>query len=173
MKVSILISIGLATLGLALGYALHAHWLWAGLAIGLGLGWLVGQGWGWYWPAPVGFTLLIGLAAWGVWQGLSPGWFLFSTVAALVAWDLANFAQRQQQAAPEARAAGLAGLHLRRLLPVAGLGWLLGYLALNLHFNLSFGWALLLGLLVILGLSRAIGFLKQGGGGGWRMEDRG
>ena len=46
--------------------------------------------------------------------------------------------------------------HLQRLLTVDGLGLLLGAVALGIRIEVGFGTAFLLGLLAILGLSRAI-----------------
>jgi hypothetical protein len=47
------------------------------------------------------------------------------------------------------------------LLVVAGLGGVLAVLALTIEIRLTFFQALLLGLLVIWGLSRGIGFLRR------------
>ena len=156
MKITTLISIGFATLLLALGYALNAAWLEVFLLLLIGCLWLAGYGRGWTWPASLSFSLFTGLAAWGVYQGLATGWLLGGLVAALVAWDLDHFAQRLRQAGHVAGEAELKQAHLRRLLIVAGLGLLLGGLALSFQIELNFGWALLLGLLVILGLSWVI-----------------
>jgi hypothetical protein len=45
MKNFAFISIGLATVGLALGYSLSGLWVWMPLVVVVGLLWLVGQ---WY-----------------------------------------------------------------------------------------------------------------------------
>jgi hypothetical protein len=44
---------------------------------------------------------------------------------------------------------------------VIGLGWLLGLIALNLQLSLTFGWGLLLGIVVVFALSRFVRRLQQ------------
>ena len=70
MKNVALISIGLAVVGLAFGYAFSAPWLW----LALGLWWLVGQRSRWEWPAALGLIAFVGAAGFGIWQGRPAGW---------------------------------------------------------------------------------------------------
>ncbi len=154
MKNLVSICIGLAVIGLVLGYNLSALWLW----LALGLWSLAGQRSRWGWPASVSLVAFIGAAAYGIWQGGPAGWLLFSVVAALAAWDLDHFARRLQQTGQQEMALELQQAHLKRLALVAGLGLLLGGLALSLRIELNLGWACFLGLLTIIGLSRVIGF---------------
>ncbi len=65
MKNLVSICIGLAVIGLVLGYNLIALWLW----LALGLWGLAGQRSRWGWPASVSLTGFVGAAAYGVWQG--------------------------------------------------------------------------------------------------------
>jgi predicted Co/Zn/Cd cation transporter (cation efflux family) len=51
--------------------------------------------------------------------------------------------------------------HLWRLGVVAGLGWLLGVVALSVQITFDFIWALALGLLVITSLSGVIRYLRR------------
>jgi hypothetical protein len=161
MKNIALISIGLATLSLALGYGLSSLWAWTPLLVIIGLLWLVGQRYDWAgWPS-VGLICFVGAAAWGVWGGAAVGWLLGGTIAALVAWDLAHFSQRLKYGGQVENIAELKRTHLRRLLVVAGLGLLLGGVALSIQIELNFGWALLLGLLAILSLSWIISLTRD------------
>ncbi len=160
MKNFAFISIGLATLSLALGYGLSSLWAWTPLMVIIGLLWLVGQWYDWEGWASVGLILFIGAAAGGVWHDVAAGWLLGSVVAALIAWDLAHFSQHLNHAGHGENAAELKRTHLRRLLIVASLGLLLGGVALSLQLEFNFGWALLLGLLAILSLGWLISLTR-------------
>jgi hypothetical protein len=150
-------SIVFAMVILALGYALTPLWLGAVVVAILGLIWLVGQQRQVDWLNDFGFAFFVAAAAIGVWRGAPSGWMLVGTVAALAAWDLARFDGRLAQVEQIIGGRQLRRDHLRRLLLVAGLGLGFGALALGLQFELSLGWAILLGLLVVIGLSRIVG----------------
>jgi hypothetical protein len=160
MKNFVFISIGLATLGLTLGYSLSSLWLWTPLIVVMGLLWLVGQWRDWDGWASVGLIFSVVVAAGGVWHSAAAGWLLGGTVAALIAWDLDHFSQHLKHAGHVENAAELKRTHLRRLLVVGSLGLLLAGVALSIQLELNFGWALLLGLLAILSLSWLIGFTR-------------
>jgi hypothetical protein len=161
MKHLAAICIVLAMVGLALGYEFSLLWLWASL----GLLWLIGH----YGPdegaSTVGLVVFIGAAGYGVWQERPAGWLLVSVVAALAVWDLDHFERRLRQA--ETNEADLRRGHLQRLAVVTGLGLGLGlglgWLALGVRVELSLGWAIILSLLAIVGLSRVLGFNSTNG----------
>ena len=161
MKAFVSISIGLATFGLVIGYALSALWIGVAIIVALGLFWLVGQWQGWRPVSVLIAVFFIFATAFGVWQDVSPGWMLFGLVATLVAWDLNQFTHRFEQAGQIVGETKLKRIHLQRLLIVAGLGLLLGGIALRLQFELYLGWGIFFGLVVIVGLSRIIGFLMR------------
>lgn len=150
-----------ATLILGLGFIFAAHWFGAALAVLLGLVWLIGQLRAAAWGPTFGLVSFVATAAWGVGQQVGPGWLLAGVVAALAAWDLDRFTQRVRQAGMVADEAALTRQHLRRLAPVLAIGLLAGGLALGVTIELSFALILFLGLLVIFGLSRAIGVLRR------------
>jgi hypothetical protein len=158
-------SIGLATSALALGYAVDGFWAPAVLVVGVGLLWWLGQARNWDWIAPIGLTLFVVMAAGGLWRGLAASWMLLGTVAALAAWDLNHFAMRLRSVewneTLAKRRRELERRHLRRLLIVNGLGLLLAAVALGVKVRFSFGVAIVLGLVAVLGLSRAIGFMAR------------
>jgi len=161
MRSLALIGIGLATFLLALAYALSG--IPAGtVVIGVfGLLWLIGP---WRDGSAIGSVGLISLtsaAAFGLWLGLPAGWMLLSTVAALVAWDLDDFSYRLRKAEQVSGELELKQFHLQRLLVVAGLGLLLGGIALSVRVDLGFWWALFLGLLAILCLSQAFRAIRH------------
>jgi hypothetical protein len=161
VKHSVGISIGIATLLLALGYAMGGRWMGAATSVALGCLWLVGLWRGWTGMEALGLIGAVGIAAVGVWLALSTPVLLAGVVAALVAWDLDRFVQRTRNAGHVAEAAALTRAHLGWLLVVAGLGLALGAVAAGIQVPLSFGWALLLGTVAILGMSRAIRSLTR------------
>jgi hypothetical protein len=157
MKLLAPASIGLAGLALALGYALHPVWAGAALALAIGLLWLEGQRRGWDWTAELGLAGYIGLAAFGIWQKLPGGWMLVGVVAALAGWDLDHFTRQLRRAGRVVAEEQLTWSHLRLLLAVAGIGLLLGGLAIGFRIELGFGWALAAFALAILSLKALIG----------------
>ena len=157
-------SIGLATCALALGYALGGLLTKVPLLVTPGLLWLLGQRRGWGWTASVALVYFVGAAVTGLWLDLAAGWMLLSVMAALSAWDLDHFAQRLRGVGRVERERELEQAHLQRLLIVGGLGFLLAAVALGINVELGFCTASLLALLAILGLSRAIGFLRRESG---------
>jgi hypothetical protein len=156
-------SVGLSASLLALGFALHD--LWAGTAAVLAAGalWLLAQWRAQRWASPAGLVAQAVAGAVAMLLGVGGGWPLLAIVAALVAWDLDQFAQRMQEAGRVDDAPGQERLHTRRLLIVAGLGGLLGLAALSLQVRLSFGLALLMAVVMMLCLSLVIGYMRRAG----------
>lgn len=109
-------------------------------------------------PMLVAFVVLAAVSA-----GLPGGRALapLAVVAALAAWDLDRFAARMDAVAAtdEAQRAERRRLevqHLYRLAVVAVLGLALAWLAEAIRVELSFGWAIVLGLLAALGLAALV-----------------
>jgi hypothetical protein len=154
----------LAAAALAMGYGLQE--VWGGVAVAGVVGgfWLFGQWRRWGRVASVALVLMIGTATVGLWLGVGGGWALAGVVAALAAWDLDRFTQRMRMAGRAVDADVLERRHLRRLSVVSGAGLLLGVVALSVRVRLGFAAAFLLGLLAVLGLSRAVSFLRREGG---------
>jgi hypothetical protein len=156
MKGMIFIIIIIAMLLLTLGFVLSSLWSGGIVIAALGLVWLVGQQRRAGWLNDLGFALFVVVAAAGVWWGAPAGWLLAGTVATLAAWDLAHFDRRLAQVEQITGEGRLRRDHLRRLLAAAGLGLGFSALALSLQFELSMGWVILLGLLVVVGSSRIV-----------------
>lgn len=167
-----LVSLLLATASAAAGLALAGAWQLGVAAVALGGLGLVGQR-----RRRDGLTLLafcgfIVLAALGV--GLRAGavWAPFCLTAALVAWDLDRFAGRLiagrsrpptggNGAGATDATADLERRHLARLGGVAGLGLALSWAGQAIHVKLDLTVMLILGLVAILGLSRAVRLLVR------------
>ncbi len=147
-----------------MGYGLGSQWVWMP-AIGiLAVLWLFGYWRGWEWVASLAVVGYTGMAAAGSLSGLGSGWMVGGLVAALCAWDLHRFVLCLRSVERVEAEGALERRHLQRLLAVAGLGLLLAAIALTVEIRLSFLFALLLGTLAVLGLSRAVSFLRREGG---------
>lgn len=154
----------LAALGLlasvwVLGFGLAGHPLIALAAFVLAVGWLV-ISWRLAGGSPglddFGLLIFIGIAAWGLWQGLSAWLALVAVLLTLAAWDMGRFIRRQVFALNDAAAARMERTHLIRLGQALGGGLLLGGLALLVRIPLDFGMALLIGIIAIVALSRLV-----------------
>ena len=156
-------SAGLSVFVLALAFALSG--LWAGVAAVLAGGalWLLGHLRALRWTSSVALIVLAAAAAAEVLLAEGGGWSLLGLVAALVAWDLEQFAQRMRAAGRVDDATGLERRHIQRLLAVAAIGGLLGAIGLGLQVRLTFEWALVLAALVMLGLGPIVGYMRRVG----------
>jgi hypothetical protein len=155
------ISTVLAASSMALAYGLAGLWIGVGLLAALGLLCLVGQWRSWGWVLSAGLVLFVTAATLGLWLSLPTGWMLAGVVAALSAWDLNRFARRLKRAGHVESARELEQSHLWRLLAVDALGAAVAAATLGLRIELGFGAAFLLGLIAVLALSRAIGWLRR------------
>jgi hypothetical protein len=156
LRTLIAVVIGLATLGLATGYAVTERWTWvAGISI-IALLWLAEPWHGAHWVAALALVLFTGAAVVGVFLGLPTFWLFSSLVAVLVAWDLDRFANHLDDVPDVRDETALTASHIRRLGIATGLGWILGLFALNVRFTFDFVVTLALALLVIVALSRAV-----------------
>ncbi len=155
-----LAALGLLASVMALGFGLAGHPLIGGAAAVLGAAWLV-INWrllGGGSPALDDFGLLIftGMAAWGLWQGLSAWLALIGMLLALAAWDMGRFIRRQVLALNDDAAARMERTHLIRLGQALGGGLLLGGMALLVRIPLDFGLALVVGIIAVVALSRLV-----------------
>jgi len=131
------------------------------LALIVSLIWLTGLWRGWEWSAYIGFVGLTGMAALSAGLGMSPSGVLVALIATLIAWDLHRFLFRLGSVDHVIDTSNLQRIHLRRLAIVAGVGMLLGILALIIELDLGIGWVILMGLIVALGLSWVVGFVRR------------
>ena len=154
-------SLGVAAAALGLGYWLVGAWLGTFVAVAAGLFQLFGKWRDWRWAGSVAFILFAGTAAMGVRLGAEASWMLLGVVAAIATWDLDHFYLRLEFAPSDEVARNLERHHLLRLLIVVVLGLALGAAALNIRASFGFGTAVVLGLLAILGLSRAVSFSRR------------
>ncbi len=161
------VSAGLSVFTLALGFALSGLWVGMGAVLAAGVLWLLGTlrtlgaQRALPWASSAALVMLAAAAAVAVLIAVGGGWPVLGLVAALVAWDLDQFAQRMRAAGRVAGAPELERRHIRRLLVVAAIGGVLGAIGLGIRVRLSFELALLLAALAIVGLGIAICFLRR------------
>jgi len=153
--------LGLAALILIAVNLLIGYWQLALTTLVLLILW----GWGVHWKRRWAATAsLVGLSlelASGVLLDLGIGWLVVSMVSLLVAWDLQWFDWRIGAAEQIIGEKELVLSHLSRIAVVASIGILLAMVTLFIHIKFSFGIAILLGLLVILGLRQWILIAKR------------
>jgi hypothetical protein len=152
-----LVALCAAALALGIGYALTSLWIGSVAAVLAGIAWLLAYAVALPTRLHDALWLLFMLLA-GVGLLLAlPAWLmLIAVVAALCAWDLAHLAARLRGVQRIDQPARLVGAHLRRLGLSAGLGLLLGGLALSVRVGLDFGSATLLALAALILLSQAV-----------------
>ena len=88
-------------------------------------------------------------------------WLLGDLVSALAAWDLEQFFHRMAPFPKNDTFLILEKNHFRRLMSVLVPGTILALLVPRLTLELTFSWALILGLLLIYGLSRTVKYLRR------------
>jgi hypothetical protein len=153
--------IGLAAASLAAGYGLGGRRVEALLVLLLGALWLGAQWRGWSWADSAGLVGCAGVAAVGMWLDLAAAGMLAGLVCALSAWDLSAFVRWLTSVQSAEKAELLLRQHLRRLLVVDVVGVLLAGAALFIRLRLGLALMLLLGLVLFVGVSRAISFLRR------------
>lgn len=113
------------------------------------------------WAASVGLLVVACAAMLGVWLGLSPLLLAISLLSGLLAWDLSDFSNRLRRAACADDLSLLVKRHLLRLGGLGGLSLILMIVALFVHVRISFGWLLLIAIVLIFGLLQLARHLRQ------------
>ena len=140
------------------GVEIFARWL---LVFG-GL-WLFAVWRRWSWTSSVGIFVLVGLAGYGLWINLSPGWMITGTLGGLFAWDLTEFMRCLWVAPRSEDLPGLERRHLARLTIVALIGMGLASIAMLVRLEFTFEWVVLLTLIAALGITQLVSWLRRGG----------
>ncbi len=154
-------SIGLVVFALVVSFALAGYWLVVIVCVCAGGAWLFAALRGWPSVPTLGLLATSAATVYGDFEGVAMPGLLVALVAALVAWDGGTFVGRLRATAEVAFADDLIRSHVRRVLIVAAIGLVVGLLALLLRVSLSFGWALVLAALAIIGLVRALRFFQR------------
>lgn len=160
-KTILYLTICIAAVSLSIGYVL------AGISLGVvvillnAAFWLLGEWRGWRWAASVNLILFVLLTIAGLLFGTSPIFGIITAVAALVGWDYSHFTRYLAQVENVEKQTIIEKQHQQRILVVAGGGVVVSAVAATLRLNFGFGLALLLGLIAIIGFSRALSFLRR------------
>ena len=161
MKRLIGVCIGVATALLTLGFVGVSNWLGTTVTVLIGCLWLVGLYRGWSGTAALGLVGFVAMAAMGARSAAAVPILIASVVAALIAWDLQRFLRRLAASSQVIDQSALARAHLRWSLGVAGVGLLIALVTPAIVVPLPFGATLLLAVLLVFGVSRAIGRLNR------------
>lgn len=153
-------SIGIATVPLVAAYVLTGLWIESLLVLAFGGLWLYSVQ-----QERAGASLFligfIGFAVWGVRMNFPAILMLISVIAALSAWDIQHFMARLKFAPKNADMPPLERRHLRRLLMVDAIGFVLAGAAMTITIKINFGVLLFLTALAVVSLSRFISFLRN------------
>lgn len=158
-----LTAIALGSGALAAGYALIGMWPIAGLAFTLAAFWYAGLYYEWAWVSGTALVAHWGLAVAGAIYAVGVIWLVVGLVSALAAWELAHFANRMQPYLRNKTLDLIASRHLLRLLAVSVASIVLVTISLGFQLSLPFGWAVVLAILALLGLSQMVSFLRRQG----------
>ena len=142
--------------------AFSASQLWMALPGALaGLFWAIDFWRGKHRLGTLSFLILLAMTAIGFWMELSGFLLLASTLTALMAWDLDGFGKQLHSYDPDQGNTPVVRAHLSRLFTVAALGYLLGALPLLVKARFGLPVAVLLGALLVIGLSLAVHYLRN------------
>ena len=146
---------------LALAFALENLWVGLLLSLFIGAVWLAGFWYGRSRLVTVGFVSLIFATVVAVILDVSPTILLTGIALALFAWVMEDVGGQFTAVSDVRGESELIKKHVQWAGGLIGLGWLLGMAALNLQLTLTFGWVLLLGVIVVFALSRFVRRLQQ------------
>ncbi len=123
--------------------------------------WLWGDQRSWAWVGSLGFALYVFIAAIGMLLSVSPVWAIVAIATGLVAWDIGRFNRQLAGIKWIDKANLIERQYRKRLLSVTTLGAIVALVSTQIQFNFGFGVALFLGLVSIIGFSRAMSYLRQ------------
>jgi hypothetical protein len=154
-------SVAIAVLLVGIAFSLTQIWSGLPLSILVGALWLAGDHTGRSWLAAVALVSLVLVTAVGGILGVSAALLLTAIALALFAWTMGNVSRPLTAVTDVRREPDLIKTHARWAGGIIGLGWLLGLIALNLQLTLTFGWGLLLGIVVVFTTSRFVRRLQR------------
>jgi hypothetical protein len=163
-RLQLIVYAGLFTAGVstAAGFGILGLWIEALLCLAFMALALLGETRSWRGRVAGGaFAGYAFLASWGLLRTIAPPFGLVTIAAALIAWDLHHFGQRLSQVERVEAESALIKAHLRRLLITVGAGVGLAGMALIIRVDFGVGAIMLLGLILALGLTRAVSYLRQ------------
>jgi hypothetical protein len=158
-KVSLYLAITAAGLSLILGLAFNHEYQRMLLPLALGVLWVFALYQKWVWgPSICAFGLLLFAS---ILHSVSEIWLWLCLLTSLIAWDLSYFLFDIQSTEFIRQGDKLEWDHIKRLAAVIGLSFVFLLISRELNLNLRFGWVLVLGLIIIFGLSRVILLVRE------------
>ena len=154
-------AITLATASMIVGYLLAGlPWVTA-IILFLGILWIIAEIRGWRWPGSLILFLIFIAAAVGIEVQVAPIWSIVAATLALAAWEFSYFYRTILNASCVRMEDVLIMRHNRRVVVITIIGILLAWATTQVQINISFGIVLLLAIVSLLGLSRAVVFLRR------------
>jgi hypothetical protein len=155
------VSVVLSALCLAAGYAVTGQWFGVVIAIMTGPGWVLTRKYPASSPPFFCLSVVIVLAVIGSLTGSPSSLMIFSSVAALAAWDLLFLDVAMVSNSHTAQTRQYEIKHLQSLALALGFGLLAAFLGGLLHLQISFVMLILIIALVVFGLERVWGYVKK------------
>jgi hypothetical protein len=154
---SLLFSIVLGIGSLAFGYRLAGILFLVRWILYFGLVWLIAVWKRWRWFAYIGITFNFLAAALGLWfLNFPPGWMFAGVIGGLLAFDLTDFRYSLRFSASDDERRIVENRHLPRITLLVTLCMLLASLAMQVKKQLTFEWALLLGIIAVFGTIQVV-----------------
>ncbi|MFC1996083.1 hypothetical protein ACFLXI_00560 [Chloroflexota bacterium] len=162
MKPALLVGVLTASITLLLAYAMELHWQGAVMAMGLGIvGWFGPKFRKFLWSADLFLAGVLILVTIGVLIGLKVYLLLPATLGALAAWDLTRFQKRVEYITVFDGIQIIEKRHLGFLVLALGSGGIFAGFVLTTRIPISFGIALVCGVILIIILGKIFQILRN------------
>jgi hypothetical protein len=158
-KIILYLAIAAASLSLIFGLALNHEFERILLPVALGVLWIIALYKKWVWGPTICALGLLLYAS--ILRSIGDIWLFICLLTSLIAWDLSHFLFEIPVSEFVHQGDALEWSHLKRLGAVAGLSIVFLLISRRLDLNLRFGWVLVLGLILIFGLSRVILLIRE------------
>jgi hypothetical protein len=155
------INIIIATISLVMGFTNKEYSPAALTIIVIGIFWGLSSFLSCKWVNSLSLAGFIAIAAIGTWLEVNLILLLVGVIGALIGWDLADFLFQEKLADRIDNEVRLVRVHFIRIAIITILGIGLSLLSRSIKMQITFAWALLLGMILVIALSRTTGYLKN------------
>jgi hypothetical protein len=160
-KIFFFICLVVSMLCLVAGYIIAGLWIGAVIAIITGLAWLPSRKYPGSWLPHVCLIMSVALAVVGRLTGSPPLLMICGSTVALAAWDLLLIDDSLKGRSFEEKTRRYENKHLQSLALALGCGLMMALVGRSLNFQTPFLILLLFVILVVFGLDRVWGFIKE------------
>lgn len=112
-------------------------------------------------PVNAAFLFIFLLITVAAFRQHNPALLLTATLGTFCAWDLFGFGRRIAEHDPKQDYSNLLRRHLQTLLTITIITLFIALIIFNATLDIGLFWSLLLGIILILGVSQAIRFLRE------------